>query len=200
MVSRSQIPFDFDKVLVSIRGTGSFTPEHKTPFRHDFTLGTKKAIIALLALYGPLTLREIADTLNLTPPTVYKHLKVLKEHGVVKEFVTQLSSFRVEKKYDLAIPFITSDEVKMIELELEEEISKFVDLSQSIYEHIQEHAKKLMPRLRCYGREGIAIEDIEFMIEHRVYSALAYRLLGIRYESKKPWWKAYVIIGGVEGL
>ncbi|RLE56308.1 MAG: hypothetical protein DRJ40_05980 [Thermoprotei archaeon] len=200
MVSRSRIPIDFNKVLVSIRGTGSFTPEHKTPFRHDFTLGTKKAIIALLALYGPLTLREIADTLNLTPPTVYKHLKVLKEHGVVRELVTQLSSFRVEKKYDLAIPFITSDEVKMIELELEEEISKFVEMTQNVYDHIKEKAKVLLPRLRCYGRGGIRLEDLEFVVEHQVFSILGYRLLGVKYESTIPWWRAYVVIGGVEGL
>jgi len=76
---------------------------------------TRRAIIYFLATRGPLTLKELSESLKLAPSTIHDHIRKLKEAGFIEEASDFPKRFKVEVHYRLRIPFMLTSELNLVE-------------------------------------------------------------------------------------
>lgn len=103
-------------------GSGSFGGE-----RDPFPLlqeETRKAIVVLLALKGPLTVKKMAEELGLSSTTVLSHVDKMVRVGLLREVEVRRKRYRQERYYDLDVVFLSREE----EEKLKAMIGKYVDI------------------------------------------------------------------------
>lgn len=122
---------------------------------------TRKAIVYLLAMRGPLTLKELSEELNLAPSTIHEHLRRLKEIGFIEEASEHPKKFKVEIYYRLTLPYILFSELSSLKERLFTQIETF---KKHIVDLISEIGNVLAgkPGLKC----------LEAMPEHLKKKAL----------------------------
>jgi len=107
----------------------------------------RQAIVYLLAVYGPLTLKEISERLKLSPSTVYDHLKKLKEAGVIEEAKGYPKRFKVEVYYRLSIPYLLLSELNRLEDSMRDLINEFLKFVEKVRNIVINSIKNM--DLRC---------------------------------------------------
>ena len=103
-------------------GSGSFGDE-KDPYPL-LQEETRKAIVVLLALKGPLTVKKMAVELGLSSTTILSHVDKMVRVGLLKEVEVRRKKYRQERYYDLDVVFLSRDE----EEKLKAMIGKYVDI------------------------------------------------------------------------
>jgi len=151
----------------------------------------RRAIVYLLAIYGPLTLKEISEKLNLSPSTIHDHLKKLKEAEVIIEAKEHPKKFKVEIYYRLNIPYILFSELKRLEHFMKELIDEFSAFIEKARGNIANNIKDL--NLRCLMHKDrslyervvlVLLNQLSILIFSRlVNEPLAYILINDLEES-----------------
>ena len=129
----------------------------------------RKAVMYLLAVYGPLTLKEISEKLQLSPSTVHDHLRRLKEAGVIKEAEEYPKKFKVEIYYRLNIPYLLFSELTKLENALKglvEEFSTFIEKTKS---YIANSIESLNLRCLTY-RDPLMYERVTLALLVRLFT------------------------------
>jgi len=149
----------------------------------------RKAIAYLLAVRGPLTLKEISDNLRLSPSTVYDHLKRLKEVGVVKEAEEHPKKFKVEVYYRLNIPYLLFSELKRTEETMNSLLRDFFAFIEKTKSNMTINIKNL--NFRCLTYKDPSLYD-------RVILVLIAQLFILAFSKfvKEPL--TYIIINDLE--
>jgi len=151
----------------------------------------RRAIVYLLATYGPLTLKELSEMLNLAPSTVYDHLKKLKEVGVIREAEEHPKRFKVEVYYKLNIPFFLASELRELEKNLGDLIDQFSKFIENAREIMAKSIKNINPRCLRYGDPSmferavsVLLVQIHLLVFYRyVNEPLVYVLINDLEES-----------------
>ncbi|MEM1611754.1 MAG: winged helix-turn-helix domain-containing protein [Desulfurococcaceae archaeon] len=116
---------------------------------------TRKAIVYLLAMRGPLTLKELSEELNLAPSTVHEHLRRLKEIGFIEEASEHPKKFKVEIYYRLTLPYILFSELSS----LRERLSTQIDV-------LKKHVADLIDEIGGILAERSELKCLETVPEH----------------------------------
>ncbi len=119
---------------------------------------TRKAIIYLLAMEGPLTLKEISIRLGLSPSTVLDHLRRLRAKGIISEAKDQPKKFKVEVYYKLDIPFFFTSELEELKKRLEPIINEYKNFMQRVINEVKSDVRKA--DLKCLKGESINIDAV----------------------------------------
>lgn len=117
----------------------------------------RKAIVYLLAVHGPLTLKEISESLGLSPSTVHDHLKRLKEVGVIKEAEEHPKKFKVEVYYRLNIPYLLFSELKKAEETMKSLVQDFFAFIEKTKNNMNISIKNL--NLQCLSYKDLSIRE-----------------------------------------
>jgi len=125
-----------------------------------FTIDSKKAIAVLLALEGPLTVRQISEKLDLSATTVLDHIRKLVECGVVKEVDYPYKKYKQERYYALAIPVYTLKELKRIEEQLKDFSDIAAEAVKKVYEKSLEKAREWF-KDTLMAKQGYKLTDDE---------------------------------------
>ena len=151
----------------------------------------RRAIVYLLAVYGPLTLKELSQMLRLAPSTIYDHLKRLKEAGVIKEAEEHPKRFKVEVYYRLNIPFLLASELNRLKEnmgELVKNFSEFIENAREIIAHSVKSAD-----LRCLRYKDPSMYERVVLVLLAQLSILIFR----KYISESL---TYVLVNDLEEL
>ncbi|MEM4481433.1 MAG: winged helix-turn-helix domain-containing protein [Desulfurococcaceae archaeon] len=108
---------------------------------------TRKAIIYQLAVNGPMTIKELSDSLGLSPSTVYDHIRKLKEAGYIEEASEHPKKFKVEVYYRLSIPYMFFSEISSLEPHLSPQLEKLKGAIRNTLSNIESTLKE--SRLKC---------------------------------------------------
>lgn len=152
----------------------------------------RRAIVYLLAIHGPLTLKEISEKLKLSPSTIHDHLKKLKEADVIKEAEEHPKKFKVEIYYKLNVPYILFSELRRLEHFLKNFINEFSMFMEKARSSITDNIKDLNLRCLMYGdrslHERVVLVILNqlsiFIFSKLVNEPLAYILINDLEESK----------------
>ncbi|MDK2384653.1 MAG: helix-turn-helix domain-containing protein [Candidatus Korarchaeota archaeon] len=84
---------------------------------------TRRRIVSMLTR-KPLTLKEIADMLGITPPAALKHMRELESLGIVESYSINMGPGRPRKYYKISRPIrlvvtLTEDSLQIRALEIE---------------------------------------------------------------------------------
>ncbi len=116
----------YASLCVSKWGSGEFG-ESELGRPDPFTVlsdETRLAITVLLCLKGPMTTKQIANELGLSPSTVLDHLKKLKEAFVIKEVEVPRKRYKRERYYDVNLTPYFKDEYA----EIKRRIKNYADI------------------------------------------------------------------------
>jgi DNA-binding transcriptional ArsR family regulator len=142
VLSREEHPVEYYGRRVTVGSYGSVT-EITSVLESE----ARRAIVYLLAVYGPLTLKELSEMLKLAPSTIYDHLKRLREAGVIKEAEEHPKKFKVEVYYRLNIPFLLASELNRLKENIGDLIKKFSEFIENAREIIAHSVQSA--DLRC---------------------------------------------------
>jgi DNA-binding transcriptional ArsR family regulator len=119
---------EYGEMVTSLWGSG---PTFKFEVLAD---ATRKAIMVLLSLKGPMTNKQMADELDLSPSTISAHIEKLSKGGVVKEIEVPNKVYKRERYYDIDIIPYFEDEEK----EIDKRIGRYTDIlketAKAVYE------------------------------------------------------------------
>jgi DNA-binding transcriptional ArsR family regulator len=149
----------------------------------------RKAIMYLLAVHGPLTLKELSEMLQLSPSTVHDHLRKLKEAGIIKEAEEYPKKFKVEIYYRLNIPYLLFSELTRLENALKVLIDEFSTFIEKTKSYIASNVENL--NLRC-----LTYKDP--LMYERVILALLVRLFTFVFSKYINEPIVYVLINDLE--
>jgi len=125
-----------------------------------FNTDSKKAIAVLLALEGPLTVKQISNKLDISPTTVLAHIRKLLDAHIVKEVQYPKKRYKQEKYYALAIPAYTVKEFNEL-VELSRDFSEIVaEAAKSAYLKVLEKAKDWFSKT-IMAKQGYKLDDHE---------------------------------------
>jgi len=117
---------EYSNLISGMWGSGEFGEKSlgkPDPFS-VLTDDTRRAIVVLLSLKGPLTVQQIAKELDLAPSTVLDHIKKLKEAMVVREVEYPKKKYKREKYYDVDfIPYFEEERE-----EIAKRMNKYIDI------------------------------------------------------------------------
>jgi DNA-binding transcriptional ArsR family regulator len=180
-------PVDYYSKKVFIGGHGPITKAATV-----LDSRARQAIVYLLGVYGPLTLKEISEKLKLSPSTVHDHLKKLKEVGVIKEAEEHPKKFKVEIYYRLNIPYLLFSELSKLEDSLKDLINAFSEFIEKAKNNIISNIKNA--DLRClrykepsmYERVALVllIQLSILILNKYINESLTYVLINDLEESK----------------
>ena len=145
---------------------------------------TRKAIVYLLATEGPLTLKEIATRLGLSPSTVLDHLRRLRSSGIISEAKDQPKRFKVEVYYKLAIPFFFTSELDELKEKLKPIIDEYSRFTRRIFKEIRNSLERTS--LRCIKGKNVNLD--------LATSSLILSLSSLVFRELMPSSIVYVII------
>lgn len=136
-------------------GSNGFGPNKSNPFK-ILENDTRKTIIAWLN-HHPMTATQIADGLGLSQPTIFEHIQLLIETGLVKEvdIPEKEKPFKTEKYYIPAFPII-SDRDKLIVKPICEKIGE--ELRQAFLRHEGELKEAL--ETTPLGQKGFSLREL----------------------------------------
>jgi DNA-binding transcriptional ArsR family regulator len=149
----------------------------------------RKAIMYLLAVHGPLTLKELSEMLQLSPSTVHDHLRKLKEAGIIKEAEEYPKKFKVEIYYRLNIPYLLFSELTRLENALKVLVDEFSTFIEKTKSYIASSVENLNLRCLTY-RDPLMYE--------RVILALLIRLFTFVFSKYINEPIVYVLINDLE--
>ena len=149
----------------------------------------RKAIMYLLAVHGPLTLKELSEMLQLSPSTVHDHLRKLKEAGIIKEAEEYPKKFKVEIYYRLNIPYLLFSELTRLENALKVLVDEFSTFIEKTKSYIASNVENLNLRCLTY-RDPLMYE--------RVILALLIRLFTFVFSKYINEPIVYVLINDLE--
>jgi len=145
---------------------------------------TRLAITVLLCLKGPLTAKQIAEELDLSPSTVLGHLRRLREAIVIREVDVSERRYKRERYYDVDLVPYFMDERE----EISRRIGKYIDiLSQTglaVFEKCLDELKDYF-RETLAARHGMTLEKDE--VKHMIWTQLIHGL--DRYFSERGIYK-----------
>jgi len=149
----------------------------------------RKAIMYLLAVHGPLTLKELSEMLQLSPSTVHDHLRKLKEAGIIKEAEEYPKKFKVEIYYRLNIPYLLFSELTRLENALKVLVDEFSTFIEKTKSYIASNVENL--NLRC-----LTYKDP--LMYERVILALLIRLFTFVFSKYINEPIVYILINDLE--
>jgi len=159
---------NLSKKVKSTWGSGEFPPDKPNPF-NALEDNTRKAIVVLLALNGPMTVKQISEKLDLAPSTILDHIRKLAEAGLVKEVEVPKKQYKREKYYDIDFVVYTEEEEK----KLREIIRKYADILKETARVVFEKAlDELAPWFEntLAAKHGFTLENGE--VKHLVWITL----------------------------
>jgi len=120
----------YAEMVQSRWGSGEFGGKDRPDPFSVLSDETRMAIVALLSLKGPMTAKQIASELGLSPSTVLGHLKKLLHSMVVREVEVAGKAYKRERYYDVdVVPYFEEEE-----REIERRISKYADILSETFE------------------------------------------------------------------
>ena len=164
---------EYSKKIKSTWGSGDFSADKPNPFA-ALKDNTRRSIIVLLALNGPMTVKQLSEKLNLAPSTVLDHIRKLLEAGLVKEVEVPKKQHKREKYYGLDFVVYTEREEK----ELEEIVRKYADILKETARVVFEKAlDELEPWFKntLAAKHGFTLEsgEIKNLVWVSLYHAVA---------------------------
>lgn len=108
---------------------------------------TRKAIMYQLAVNGPMTLKELSESLKLSPSTVYDHIRKLKEAGYIEEASEHPKRFKVEVYYRLSIPYMFFSEIISLERHFSSQLGYLKETISKTLSSIESSLRR--SRLKC---------------------------------------------------
>lgn len=157
-------------------GSGSFGGD-----RDPYSLlqeETRKAIVVLLALKGPLTVKRMAEELELSSTTILNHVDKMVRVGLLKEVEVRRKRYKQERYYDLDVVFLFKDE----EEKLKTMIGKYVDIlyetSKAVYLKTLSEAERWFEET-LMSRHGYSLErkDLQLYLWQIVWGVLHERFI-----------------------
>lgn len=113
--------------------------------------GTKEEIVNLLAR-EPKTISQLAQALNLSPPSVHTHVAEMLKSELLREAVAWEKAHQAERYYEPNFPVIKA-----------EARAEFEELCGEIAERVADVFEKRLPRLkRAFGQTGLNEQGWEF--------------------------------------
>jgi DNA-binding transcriptional ArsR family regulator len=113
--------------------------------------GTKEEILNLLAR-EPKTISQLAEALNLSPPSVYAHVNDMMKSELLRESIEWEKKHPTERYYEPNFPVIRA-----------EECAEFEAVCQEMAAQVAALFEKKRPQLeRAFGRTGFADRGWEF--------------------------------------
>ncbi|MGC8983212.1 MAG: ArsR/SmtB family transcription factor [Desulfurococcaceae archaeon] len=155
---------------------------------------TRRAIVYVLAIHGPLTLKEISEKLKLSPSTVYEHLKKLKDAGIIEEAREYPKRHKMEVYYRLKMPFLLISECSNLE-------AKAAQYTKALEEQINETFKKIKEIVESSGLRFIELlpERLkEEAVRSLSFSLLATVISNSLWQIARSGLAAYLIIRDVD--
>jgi|YelNatPaOPRAMG01_1025707.scaffolds.fasta_scaffold01351_6 DNA-binding transcriptional ArsR family regulator len=157
---------EYASLRYGIWGSGEFgnIPGRPDPYT-VLSDETRLAITVLLCLKGPLTAKQMADELGLSPSTVLDHINKLKEAMVIKEVEVPEKKYKREKYYDVDIVPYFIDERE----EIRKKISKYADILKqttlAVFEKCLSEVSELL-KDSLMAKHGMTVErdDVKFFI------------------------------------
>ncbi|MCS7364893.1 MAG: winged helix-turn-helix domain-containing protein [archaeon GB-1867-035] len=158
---------EYASLCVSRWGTGEFGGE-KLGRPDPFTVlsdETRLAITVLLCLKGPLTAKQIADELELSPSTILDHIKKLKNAKVIREVENIKKKYKRERYYDVDILPYFIDEND----EISRRIGKYADILKNtalaVFEKCLDELSKYI-KDTLMAKHGITLkrDDVKYFI------------------------------------
>ncbi len=176
-----EVKVDKDRVsgLVYVYGYGDVLEEMTL-----LSNPTRKAIVYLLATEGPLTLKEIATRLGLSPSTVLEHLRRLRASGIIAEAKDQPKKFKVEVYYRLAVPFFFTSELEELKTKFKEIIDESSELAVKVFEAIRNSLSRV--NLKCMEKGGMELD--------KVAASLVLSLNSLVFSKLMPKSMVYIVI------
>ena len=101
---------------------------------------TKQAILSYIAFNGPSTITRLSKALGLSSPSIKDHVDYMVKAGLLRR-VNIKGSLKVEKYYDLAIPFFTDEELEIIREYVNEVAKSLVKYFEGFYNKIIDDLK-----------------------------------------------------------
>ena len=164
-MSRSKIR-EYASLRYGIWGSGEFgeAPGRLDPYA-VLSDETRLAITVLLCLKGPLTAKQIAKELELSPSTVLDHITKLKEALVIKEVEVPEKKHKREKYYDVDIVPYFIDERD----EIRKRICAYADILKhttlAVFEKCLSEASEVL-KDSLMAKHGMTVEkdEVKFLI------------------------------------
>jgi len=160
---------DYAKRVFSAWGSGEFRPDKPNPNNVLRTSFTRYAIVVLLALEGPMTVKQISEKLDMSSSAVLDHIRKLVEAGVVKEVEVPEKRYKRERYYDVDIVVYTDED----EEKLKRIIKKYADI---LNETTKAVFKKCLDELENWfsktlmARHGLTLDD--YKVRHFIWVSL----------------------------
>jgi DNA-binding transcriptional ArsR family regulator len=113
--------------------------------------GTKEEILNLVAR-GPKTISQLAESLDLSPPSVHTHISDMMKSELLRESLEWEKKYPTERYYEPNFPVFRADES-----------AKFKALCEVMAEQVAALFEKTHPQLeRAFSRTGLANQGWEF--------------------------------------
>jgi DNA-binding transcriptional ArsR family regulator len=128
-------------------------------------------IIELFALAsekgGSMTVKELAEQIEMPPTKLYYHVKLLEEHSLIQVVDTQVVSGIIEKHYQLRARSITVDEriFSVGGADQDEGLELLFTSTNSVFKTAQ---KEFESSYRLIAQQGIDIESLKQKIAKRI--------------------------------
>ena len=98
----------------------------------------RKAVINRIHQNGPMTVKQLSESLGLSTSAVHKHVQILLDVGLIKEVpADDKRTYKVEKYYDLDIPVVTFEDKEIL-------APVYSAMADRILEIYKDHAKELL--------------------------------------------------------
>jgi len=176
--------------VYSLWGSGEFRPDKPNPSAvlssRQPEAPTRLAIVALLALKGPMTVKQISEELDLSPSTVLGHVRRLVEAGVLREVKVPEKRYKRERYYDVAVVVYTDEDEKLIWGVVRKYADILGETAGAVLEKCLEELKGKFGET-LMARHGLTLEDHE--VRHYVWVRLyegACEVLEARGVLKSP--------------
>jgi len=160
---------EYARRVFSTWGSGEFKRDKPNPANVLRSSSTRYAIVALLALEGPMTVKQISERLNMSSSAVLDHVRKLVEAGVIKEVEVPEKRYKRERYYDVDIVVYTDED----ERELTKIIKKYADIlnetTKAVFEKCLDELDDWFSRT-LMAKHGLTLED--YGVRHFIWVSL----------------------------